>query len=144
MYKRGTKPKELLVKYSYWRSLAVLAQFSCMMAWGQDPYPSGMVTNWYDFFLSFSRHSSVPAVKKSRWLSKWLHLITPDAEPFSFDWLMLYSGLVLQNAVLFYTGAVTSSMLTMLFSLTQRTATYPMQGIHIALLTSFEFMSRQA
>jgi len=105
MYKRGTKPKELLVKYSYWRSLAVLAQFSCMMAWGQDPYPS-------------------------------------DAEPFSFDWLMLYSGLVLQNAVLFYTGAVTSSMLTMLFSLTQRTATYPMQGIHIALLTSFEFMSR--
>ena len=63
MYKRGTKPKELLVKYSYWRSLAVLAQFSCMMAWGQDPYPSGIVTNKYDFVFHLSQDIRCEKVK---------------------------------------------------------------------------------
>merc|ERR1712111_6189 len=85
---------------------AVLAQFSCMMAWGQDSYPAN------------------------------------DTERLSFDWIMLYSGLILQNAVLFYTGAITSSMLSMLFSLSQRTSAVHYRGTHIALLTSFEFMSR--
>jgi len=105
MYTKDLTPKQLMIKYSYWRALAVLAQFSCMMAWGQDSYPE-------------------------------------DTERLSFDWVMLYSGLILQNAVLFYTGAITSSMLSMLFSLSQRTSAVHYRGTHIALLTSFEFMSR--
>ena len=105
MYSKDLTPKQLMVKYSYWRALAVLAQFSCMMAWGQEPYPQ-------------------------------------DTERFSFDWVMLYSGLVLQNAVLFYTGAITSCLFSMLYSLSQRTSPLHFRGVHIALLTSFEFMSR--